>query len=992
MLNLTKDSDLHFPHVMFVEASAGSGKTYLLSLRFVQFLLSERVPHNKLNNMLAITFTNNAAYEMKKRILGWLKKIALSKLNENEEESIKSAFQNTDNLKEKSKKIIEDILDNYHSFNVSTIDSFMTRIATASALELGLSPDFEILMSKTSLTEEALYTYINSLTKEELVKLLHSLRKGSESIDFYLVETLKDRIGNILKEEDYTSTQLIDPDIAKEEIDNEIEGLLAEMEKLFEEAMDNGLGERLPDFHEITEHIKEGKFHESLKIKNARAPLLKEINRKLDEIRGYLKLKAELPDIRLAKEVKDIIYQTLHKQGKIHIGEITTKLRDYINNENIPSIYFSLGEKLYHFLIDEFQDTNPLQWHNLKILIEESLSRGGSLFIVGDVKQAIYGFRGSDYQIMKNLKDGIKNGVLSDFPSIPRNNIYTLELTTNFRSHGNIVDYVDRVFKVELKDKLLSQNDPAGFLEYTQNPLPDRREKGYINTIHIEKSEVRDKILYIISEAIQRGFKESHIAILVSDNDYATEISGWLTEEGYRVISESGTDIRTRKIVMEIVYLLKFLDSPIDDFSFAMFLLGDIAQKTLGNNTELIKEQKGKRNGTPLYRIYRNKSNLLWAKYFEQLFKEVGYLSTYDLLLRIVETFSILENFPEETTAILRLLDTALYLEERGKGSIKHLIDLLESDDDTDVLKIDTSSAKEGIHVMTIHKAKGLEFDIVINVIHKNVAMFRAGKDYLFHFPLKNKVIFTHINKDQFTEGTKMKTTYEKGKQKAIIENLNKQYVAMTRAKYELYNIVILTGTKKPEPTMNIESTEIGKKAFPSTEKKEILQLKPHPKIQLKDYSEERAFAWTSHRVFETKRGEFYHAIMSEILYTGDMAKLQNIIEKYQKLLKFEEPDTHEKIKNAIYSLSEYFLKKDNRHVRTEITFIDKNGNILRMDRVIIDSEEITVIDFKTGHIEDENTYKEQITTYMRILKEIYPEKKVKGIIYNIDTGEVYEY
>ncbi len=991
MLKLPKDSDLHFPHVMFVEASAGSGKTYLLSLRFVQFLLSDRVPHNSLDNMLAITFTNNAAYEMKRRILGWLKKVALSRLDENEEESIKSALQNTDNLKEKSEKTIENILDNYHSFNVSTIDSFMTRIATASALELGLSPDFEILMSKTPLTKEALYTYINSLTKEELVNLLHSLRKGSESIDFYLVETLENRIGNILKEEDYTSTPLIDPDIAKKEIDNEIEGLLAEVEKLLEEAQREGYGNKLPEYAVILKHIKEEKFEKFLKMKNVKAPLLKEINRKLDEIRGYLKLKAELPDIRLAKEVKDIIYQTFHKQGKIHIGEITTKLRDYINNENIPSIYFSLGEKLYHFLIDEFQDTNPVQWHNLKILIEESLSRGGSLFIVGDVKQAIYGFRGSNYQIMKNLKDDIKNGVLSDFPSIPRDNIYTLELTTNFRSHGNIVDYVDRVFKVELKNTLISKNDPAGFLEYTQNPLPDRRKKGYIKTIHIERAEVRDKILDIVSDAIQRGFKESHIAILVSDNDYATEISGWLTEKGYRVISESGTDIRTRKIVMEIVYLLKFLDSPIDDFSFAMFLLGDIAQKTLGNNTELIKEQKGKKNGIPLYRFYREKSNILWAKYFEQLFKEVGYLSTYDLLLRIVETFNILENFPEETTAILKLLDTALYLEERGKGSLKHLIDLLGSDEDNDILKIDTSSAKEGIHVMTIHKAKGLEFDIVINVIHKKVDKFNA-RNHLFSYKLKDGIIYTKISKKEFLEGTRMNALYYKEEHKAIIENLNKQYVAMTRAKYELYNIVIMTGTKKPEPTMNIESKEIGKKALPFAEKKEILQLKPLPRIQFNDYREEGAFAWTTHRVFETKRGDFYHAIMSEILYTEDMAKLQDIIEKYQKLLKFEEPDTHEKIKKTIHNLTEYFLKKDDRNVLTEITFIDKNGNLLRMDRVVIDPEELTVIDFKTGHIEGENTYKEQITTYMRILKEIYPEKKVKGIIYNIDTGEVYEY
>jgi len=79
-------------------------------------------------------------------------------------------------------------------------------------------------------------------------------------------------------------------------------------------------------------------------------------------------------------------------------------LSQYINEFKVPEIYFRLGEKIHHFLIDEFQDTSPIQWSNLKLLIENALSENGSLFVVGDTKQAIYSFRGADYRIMNELE------------------------------------------------------------------------------------------------------------------------------------------------------------------------------------------------------------------------------------------------------------------------------------------------------------------------------------------------------------------------------------------------------------------------------------------------------------------------------------------------------------------------------------------------------------------------------------------------------------
>src|SRR4030066_1453957 len=143
---LEKDTDILFPQVTLLKASAGSGKTYSLTERFVQFLLSSKIPQNHLRNIPAITFSNNAAREMKERILSWLKDIYFKdpqKIKElSEIVSIKK-----EHLPDKAGATIDEILKNYTEFQVKTIDSFMTSIYKASAINLGYTPDFAIVMA-----------------------------------------------------------------------------------------------------------------------------------------------------------------------------------------------------------------------------------------------------------------------------------------------------------------------------------------------------------------------------------------------------------------------------------------------------------------------------------------------------------------------------------------------------------------------------------------------------------------------------------------------------------------------------------------------------------------------------------------------------------------------------------------------------------------------------------------------------------------------------
>jgi len=151
---LEKDINLVFPQFIILKASAGSGKTHTLTKRLVQFLLSDRVCKNDIRNILAITFSNNAAKAMKEKTLEWLKAVCL-----NEEDKISELSEiisiDKKELIKKAERLIDNILDNYSDLQIKTIDSFMASIFKSSAIDFGYNPDYEILMSNDLLMESS---------------------------------------------------------------------------------------------------------------------------------------------------------------------------------------------------------------------------------------------------------------------------------------------------------------------------------------------------------------------------------------------------------------------------------------------------------------------------------------------------------------------------------------------------------------------------------------------------------------------------------------------------------------------------------------------------------------------------------------------------------------------------------------------------------------------------------------------------------------------
>ncbi len=165
--------------------------------------------------------------------------------------------------------------------------------------------------------------------------------------------------------------------------------------------------------------------------------------------------------IKILKEVKKIIAEKSKNDGNIFIDELKIKVNELIRDNRVPEIYFNIGEKIYHYLIDEFQDTDRLQWENIKALVGNSIANGGTFFYVGDKKQSIYRFKGGDADLFDEVMDDFRSENIID-----ENNFYEEKLSYNFRSKKELISFFNQTFSPEnlVSRLLLNSNNSIDFI------------------------------------------------------------------------------------------------------------------------------------------------------------------------------------------------------------------------------------------------------------------------------------------------------------------------------------------------------------------------------------------------------------------------------------------------------------------------------------------------------------------------------------------------
>lgn len=1020
---LEPDSAIRLPSVTVLKASAGSGKTFALTERYVQFLLSAVIPKNDLANILAITFSNNASREMREKVLEWLKLLAFrdpARLAD-----ICGVTQGgEERAATRAAELLEQMFSRWSDFQVRTIDSFMSMVFRASALDFGFSPDFEILLDPAPLLDYSFNLFIRGAHEgtpragllDETLRAVLGFRTGEDSFQWDPTAALLEEIMRIEERlariEETPSVTDLAPSMRGAE--KRIRDCLEEIGAL---AGSSGLPpNRSSTFPGLLEQARAGSFSDmvgrGMKTCPVRKPEAKdaagrERYERIEEawaeagslVGAYAGLWSRAfyqPYLRLHAELAGTMGKVKRSQGKLFIGDIGRALADYLSADIVPDIYFRLGERVFHYLIDEFQDTSPSQWKNLFPLVENSLALGGSLFVVGDTKQAIYGFRQADYTIMRRLEGE------SPFPSAGH---VPLELATNWRSRPRILELAAGVFRVAAcaSPEYAEAARRSGLASWTQKPL-DGVDPGYVEVEILERDDEdppeRRKIHALLDQLRERGYRWGDIAILASKNDDILRATSWLNERSIPFISFSSLDVRGRRVSSEVLALLGFLDSPTDDLAFATFILGDIfARARAGHNGVQDRDADGRRSiegflfrcrgEKPLYKAFQREFPDLWRGLLAGLFRSAGYLPLYDLVSEAFAAFHVFDAAGEEEAALSKLLERVKEFEGSGSNSLREFLGSADGGGEADSWAIDVPRGADCVQVMTVHKAKGLGFPVVI-------ALLYGERGRGLQYPVLREhgtASLVKLTKEIAGRDEELGRLYEEESTKEKVSRLNALYVALTRARRELYVI----GVRRPGDSFPFDL--LPETGFSPVENKgpaahSDAGAMPGPRLShavrpmVVDFSRGRL------NREERRRGDLAHRMLSLVHEAADNLEADLADAAERAAAEARDAPSASGLAEAAFrlitetDLAPYFASEPGRTVLTEQEFCDAEGRLFRMDRVVVDPERVTVIDYKTGPgIEEEHL--REIEGYARILEGAYPGRRVEAILAYLDRGEL---
>jgi ATP-dependent exoDNAse (exonuclease V) beta subunit len=679
------------------------------------------------------------------------------------------------------------------------------------------------------------------------------------------------------------------------------------------------------------------------------------------------------------------------REGTVFLDDVNTILSRHLHENTIPEIYFKLGETLHHYLIDEFQDTAPIQWTNLRPLIDNALAEGGSLFVVGDPKQSIYGFRGADWKIMKDLERA------GTFPSVQSHEVSQLE--RNFRSAEHIVEFVKEVFHKRVPaTEYAMPATAAGLTTYEQSALPEKVGTGYVEVTTVQYDDEslpeKEQLLATIADVVGRGFRYRDIAVITPANDDVVRISGWLNDRRIPFISHSSLDIRKRKSVGEIVNLLRFLDSPLDDLSFVTVVLGDLYAGWLQRGGHTLRREDiagtvfaARASTKPLYTIFRAAYPDFWSESFAHLLTMVGFLPLYDLLIECYKTFGVFETRPLEEASLARLAEIIREFERHGGSSVKDFLEFTSDEAEASLWELDVPMDMDAVTVMTVHKSKGLGFPITVVLLYDR----EERRENMFSVEVGGERELFRITRATAERVPELGRIYDEQMRREQVDELNGLYVALTRAEVELFVIAVRSGGDRPpllflppEPYVRGEKSQ--RESAPHPIDGTQTGLYHHSLRITADIARSEV-----HRSVGPKRGEYVHLLLSRVKYltlpVTDVVRaiLEDIpVQEADRTLVADAAQTVVRFLSD-EAVSHLFQTGEGRTTLVEQECVDSGGRLFRMDRITVDPDGVTVIDYKTGSMDDAPDHQTQVNTYKSLLGSMFPGRPIVGIIAYVD-------
>ena len=1019
------------------KASAGSGKTYTLVKEYVKKCLSSQssISHKSL---LAITFTNKAASEMKNRILSTLFSFSKGEKKDFYFDLKKELNYTDQQLIEKSKKSLSDIIHYYSLFSVSTIDKFIHKVIRNFSYELDLPPNFEVEMDSKKLIQDAVFSLLDQVGSDK--SLTEILLKFSEhkthqekywDIENDLLEfgeeLFKDRIFLVLN-------NILD---AKQIQEQQVE--LFKRIQLFEKTTSNyyhrinNIIKDIPDSAFIYKALPQ--YLHKIKNKEYKQLYIEETSRLYKCIQSniwYAKnadniIKDQIDSIvkDLGAEIGDYLdflnlnysYYLFHKEyynslffvsvltrinqkidvnkkdnNIVHISEFNQIIRHFLNNTSAPFIYEKIGNKYEHHFIDEFQDTSIIQWQNLLPLIENSLASVGSCLIVGDGKQSIYRWRGGEVEQFITLCNENSIHKLQQFsPKIS-------SLDVNYRSAKNIVDFNNDFFSF-LSAKLPGQYNSL------YNSLSQKKflkKEGYVEISMIDSDSEHTiientlvKVYTTILEIKNDNYNFSDIFILTRKNSEITECATYLAEKGIPVISSEALLLNKSQTVQFLLNILRITFDPDDVLSRVRIIEYLIFNQLIKVASDSVSENLHHYSQIS-FEEFTNSLNSLGLNYSLERYMNSN---LYELIENIIRDFQLKV---ENNLFVTFFLDVILDYSNNKNNSLREFLLFWELKRES--LSIVIPPGIDAVEIITIHKSKGLEFPVVI-------FPFANWKEDLGHehkwFSVPNicspdsdnnaSITLLPIKKEFEKWPTPFPDEYDQHKTKVSLDNINLLYVALTRAEDRLYvypNSDYRRGNTYKYFIDYFNSKKIKDHSLFCLGKKIKQDVsKTHPQVA-QNYKF-ISYSWRNRLKIKNKyffnkdiktkysinRGNLIHDIMAEINTSKDLSEVINHYVRKGLLNKKAVGQITSQINNVLNHSQIKHLFKSNIKAFSEYSILSKNGEVLRPDRVVLHSKElVSLIDYKTG--EERKAHYIQMKKYETVLLDMGFQKVEKYLVY----------
>lgn len=770
-----------------IRASAGTGKTYRLAARFIQLLDADVEPAS----ILAATFTRKAAGEILERILLMLARAAL---DQGKRQELATAIGNERLSFDRCRELLCNITASLHRLQIGTLDSFFSRLASSFSLELGLPPGWRILdeLESTRLREDAIEALLEGTEDRDFVTLLRQLTQGSaaRSVSELILERVEASHDVAMSTPPDAWHRVPNPPLPT---DNELRIIRQDLTDLAS-SVPATLAKPITTDVELAQRdqwdvmLKSGllpkvqKGDPTYRNKPLDPLTLSIYQRLLQHVSAILLNRWAWQNEATYELVQrfDREYRALQRRrGGCTFSDVTRALVARQNRDHEPAtgaMAFRLDSQLSHMLLDEFQDTSPLQWNVLQPFARQTVDKSNdvaasktsvspalpsSFFCVGDIKQAIYGWRGGDARIFDRLD--------AELPTLTQE-----KLVESRRSAPPIIDAVNRIFRMLPRHQKLNRARSAVQAWSDAFPIHSTVKQDFAGFVELrvvsaanEDQNQRDVSLRDAAQSIaelSRKHPSRSIGVLARSNQVVGRLIYELQHLGVPASEEGGNPLTDSAAVQIILSLLRLADHPGNTIARL-----HVATSPLGPVIGFRDIRDNRAAATLATRIRQQLLiegyGLTITSWKESLAKHCG---------------------PRELLRLDQLTEKAFSFQASASLRTRDFIEHIES-----VRIADPST--HPVRVMTVHQSKGLQFDIVVlpeldvDLLGQEPPLVSGETDS------RTPEAFVALNRNSAIRELlpkKLQRVFDMAIERRAHEALCVLYVALTRAVHALHMLV----------------------------------------------------------------------------------------------------------------------------------------------------------------------------------------------------------